>query len=405
MSRRGLRGLCLAGALLALAACGVRDNSSSSSSVPEQDAILPGFSSSQAPAPSERDPDGPPDEWLDGGVLSAGYGRAWELLQTMTDEEKAGQVLLARCPDLDAAGAVAAYHPGGLVLFGRDFSGLTAEEVKANLASYQAASSLPLLLATDEEGGEVVRVSSNPALASERFRSMRALYRAGGADLIEQDARAKAGLLLSLGVNLDLAPVADVSTDPNDYIYGRTVGEDAATTADCVAAAVRGLQGAGVSSALKHFPGYGDNPDTHTGSALDERPYEQFTSSDFLPFAAGIRAGARCVLVSHNVVACIDPDSPASLSPAVHEVLRGELGITGAVLTDDLTMEAARAAAGGEEAAVRALQAGNDLLIVSDLPASYEQIADALASGELDEAVLDRAVFRVLALKCCQGLL
>ncbi|WP_343264743.1 glycoside hydrolase family 3 N-terminal domain-containing protein, partial [Ligaoa zhengdingensis] len=105
------------------------------------------------------------------------------------------------------------------------------------------------------------------------------------------------------------------------------------------------------------------------------------------------------------VVACIDPDSPASLSPAVHEVLRGELGFTGAVLTDDLTMEAARAAAGGEEAAVRALQAGNDLLIVSDLPASYEQIADALASGELDEAVLDRAVFRVLALKCCQGLL
>src|SRR5699024_4347972 len=124
-----------------------------------------------------------------------------------------------------------------------------------------------------------------------------------------------ARLLTSLGLNLNLAPVADVSTDPSDFIYDRTIGRDAQTTAEYIRASVETYLENGLACTLKHFPGYGNNGDTHTGLVYDNRPMETFETSDFLPFKAGIEAGAQCVLVSHNVVTCMDPDVPASLSP------------------------------------------------------------------------------------------
>ena len=117
------------------------------------------------------------------------------------------------------------------------------------------------------------------------------------------------------------------------------------------------MQDEGITCVLKHFPGYGGNADTHTGIAYDSRPLEAFQQSDFLPFQAGIQAGADLVLVSHNIVACMDSQLPASLSPEVHRILREDLGFSGVVITDDLVMDGIRDFAGTEQAAVLAVQA------------------------------------------------
>lgn len=340
----------------------------------------------------------------DEGIFSGYYGAALARLQGMDDAQKAGQVLLARCPQVDAAGLIATYQPGGLVLFGEDFEGRTPQEVSDTLAAYQQAAQLPLLLATDEEGGTVARVSANPQLAPQRFGSPQQVFAAGGLAALREDATAKARLLASLGLNVNLAPVADLSVDPGDYIYDRTLGQPAPETAAYVAEVVTATQQQGVGATLKHFPGYGNNRDTHTGVAVDQRERARFEQEDFLPFQAGIEAGAQGVLLSHNVVECFDSQLPASLSPAVHQLLREELGFTGVAMTDDLAMQGIRAYTGQLHPAVQALLAGNDLALLSDLASGRDAILAALQEGVLPPERLDAAVLRVLAWKMALGL-
>ena len=339
------------------------------------------------------------------GLFSAYWNRAEQAMRRMSTAEKVGQIFLVRCPASNAVGLIRSYKPGGLVLFARDFDGKSAARVKADLASYQQASSLPLLLATDEEGGKVIRVSRNPQLASSPFPSPQALFAAGGLKEVRRDGAQKAALLLSLGINVNLAPVADVSVSPEDYIYSRTLGRPAMETAAYVAAAVESLQQGGLSATLKHFPGYGNNVDTHTGIAVDNRPLSVFEENDLLPFRRGIEAGVHAVLVSHNIVTCLDADLPASLSPAVHRLLRDKLGFSGVMMTDDLAMGAIQKGYTSPSPAVRALLAGNDLLIVSDITESSRQVAAAVENGTLPMELLNTAVTRVLAMKYAKGLL
>ena len=156
---------------------------------------------------------------------------------------------------------------------------------------------------------------------------------------------------------------------------------------------------------LKHFPGYGSNVDTHTGIAIDERSLDSFRQTDFLPFDAGIEAGAQAVLVNHNIVTCMDADRPASLSPAVHQVLREELGFNGVVMTDDLIMDAIRQYTGGEDAAVLAVQAGNDMLISSDFVTQYNAVLAALNDGRITSGQIRAAAVRVIEWKMALGLM
>ncbi len=331
--------------------------------------------------------------------------RAQELLDGMTLEEKVGQMFIARCPETDAAQLAADYHLGGYILFGRDFKDKTAEQVTADIQSYQDAAEIPLLIAVDEEGGTVNRVSSNPNLRSSPFRSPQSLYSEGGLELVRSDAQEKCRLLESLGININFAPVCDVSQDPADFIYDRTLGRDAQETSQYVAAVVETMAEEGMGSVLKHFPGYGNNTDTHTGVAYDDRPYDTFLTSDFLPFQAGIAAGADMVLVSHNIVSAMDEASPASLSPEVHRVLREDLGFTGVIVTDDLVMDGVRDFAGDDEAAVLAVQAGNDLLCCTDFQTQVPAVLAAVESGEITEEQIDAAVLRVLTMKLRLGIL
>lgn len=328
-----------------------------------------------------------------------------ELLSSMTVEEKVGQMFFVRCPNTGASEAVSQYKLGGYILFGRDFKDKTAEQVRSDIDAYQSASGVPMLIGTDEEGGTVVRASSNSNLFPHVCQSPQTLYAQGGMDSIIQDARQKSLTLLDLGVNVNLAPVADVSTDPNDFIYARSFGQDAPATAEYVSNVVEAMNAEGIGSVLKHFPGYGNNVDTHTGVAIDERPYETFETSDFLPFTAGIQAGADAVLVSHNVMTCVDNQLPASLSPAVHEVLRNTLGFQGVIMTDDLAMDAVAAYATNGSAAVMAVQAGNDMIVTTDFQTQIPQVVEAVKNGTIDEAQIDQSVTRVLQWKYNLGLL
>ena len=328
--------------------------------------------------------------------------RAEEILASMSLEEKAGQLFFIRCPDQGAAEVIEAYHPGGILMFARDFEGLTAGETVEKIAALQEASEIPLLIGADEEGGSVARVSANPLLRESRFLSPQQLYSSGGMSAIAEDAEEKSRLLLSLGVNVNLAPVCDVSTSPLDFIYDRTLGRDAAQTANYVDVVVRTMNREGIGSVLKHFPGYGNNLDTHTGIAYDYRPIETFESADFLPFRAGIEAGAGGVLVSHNIVFEMDPEGPASLSAEVHRILREELEFEGVILTDDLSMGAI--AQYTENAAVQAIEAGNDLLISTDYARQIPEVLKALEEGTLTEGQIEDAAQRVLCWKLSLGL-
>lgn len=335
------------------------------------------------------------------------------LLDTMTLPEKVGQLFFVRCPAENAAADVETYHPGGYILFGRDFQNaaggwLTEEQLTETLQSYQDAAAIPLLIGVDEEGGTVVRASRNPNLfPGGKFHSPQWISRHGGD--FAADAREKSAALLALGINVNLAPVCDVSTNPGSFIYDRTLGQDAAATADYVESVVTAMRDCGIGSVLKHFPGYGNNPDTHTGIAVDERPLESFLNQDFLPFQAGITAGGdtTAVLVSHNIISHVDDWAlPASLSPAVHDLLRKDLSFDGVVMTDDLAMDAVAKYAENGAVALMALQAGNDMIITSDYRMQIPLVIKAVEAGDLGgEATVDQACLRVLRWKQALGLL
>ena len=344
------------------------------------------------------------------------------LLSSMTLEEKGGQLFFVRCPAENAVEDVTAYHLGGYILFGRDFKDtsdnwLTREQVTETIAAYQAAAindtGISLLIGSDEEGGTVTRASRNPNLFEKKFLSPQALAKNAHdhGNVFAEDAWEKSNALLALGINVNLAPVCDVSTDPNDFIYDRTLGQDASATATFVASTVNAMKNAGIGSVLKHFPGYGNNVDTHTGIAVDERPFE-ILSLDFLPFEAGISVGedvlgrqTTSVLVSHNIITCLDPQLPASLSPEVHRILREELDFDGVVMTDDLAMDAVAAYSEDGAVAVMSIQAGNDLVLTSDYRTQIPKVLESVENGTLSMDTIDTACRRVLTWKQALGLI
>ncbi|MFU0832835.1 MAG: Beta-N-acetylhexosaminidase [Oscillospiraceae bacterium] len=332
--------------------------------------------------------------------LFAPYSEAAQLrLEKMTTKEKVGQVFLFTCPEAGAVKMIDDYQPGGYCLTARDFADKTAEQVRKTLASYQNSSKIKMILCCDEEGGTVVRISKYSELSPQKFRSPQEIYRLSGLDGIEQDTVKKAQLMKSLGLNMNLAPVCDVSVDPSDYIHARAFGQNAKQTAEFVRISVKAYLQEGVACTLKHFPGYGNNEDTHSGIVRDKRSYQTFQLYDFLPFQAGIQAGAPCVMVCHNIVECMDSQNPASLSPQVHRILRETIGFSGVIMTDDLSMKAITDFTNDQNAAVQAFLAGNDILLTSDIKNSFRALYAAVEDGTISMERLDESVLRILAWK------
>ncbi len=379
---------------------------------PPEEPDIPPAEAPEAPPEEPQEPE-PPEDPEEAALLA--------LLEDMTLEEKTGQLFFVRCPAENALEDVTTYHLGGYLLFSRDTQDKTANDLIQTIASWQSQAvdydtGIPMLIGVDEEGGTVVRVSSNPKLRSRKFSSPGKLWKEG-LDALLRETREKSILLKSLGFNVNLAPVADVSTNSGDFIYDRTTGMDAEETADYTARVTEAQSFYGLGSVLKHFPGYGNNKDTHTGVAVDERSMETFLEQDFLPFQAGIaveetvwpsgelRRLRPAVLVSHNIVGCMDPNLPASLSPEVHRILREDLGFDGVVMTDDLAMDAVKAYAAEGNVAVMSIQAGNDLVVTTDYRTQIPRVIQAVRDGALEEEAVDAACLRVLRWKLELGLL
>lgn len=330
--------------------------------------------------------------------------RIQEKIKTMTLEEKVGQMFFVKNDGRFGPDELMQYPVGGIILFAGDLAGETADSLTEKIQSFQEASDIPLLIGTDEEGGTVIRVSKYSALADHTFQSPRSIYASGGMDAIRMDTEEKSKLLLSYGINVNFAPVCDLSGNKSDFIYERSFGDDPQETAEYVDTVVTVMRSEKIGTVLKHFPGYGSNGDTHVNRIEDTRTYEQFVTQDYIPFEAGVNAGADCILVSHNVVTAIDNDYPASLSEKVHGEIRNVLRFDGVVITDDLMMNGVSAGYDLEEAAVRAVKAGNDMLLSTNYQEQIKAVIQAVKNGEIDETQIDASVARVLKWKSRLGL-
>ena len=343
-----------------------------------------------------------PKKYIDNGLFKNYYKKAYQKLKKMSQNEKISQILLVRYPEENQTEIIKKYQFGGYLFFAKDFKDKTKDDVIKMIANSNKVSKIPILTAVDEEGGIVVRVSRNKNLRSEAFPSPSELYKSGGFEKIKEDTIEKSNLLKSLGINLNLAPVVDVSTSSSDYMYKRSLQEDAKTTAKFSSIVIETSKESGVSYTLKHFPGYGNNIDTHSGSSIDTRTKEEIENNDILPFKSGIKSKAEAILFSHNIVTSMDKNNPASLSKTLHDYLRNDLNFSGVIITDDLDMGAVKNI---ENKNVLSLLAGNDLLISTDYEESIKEIRNAIDNNTLDQETLDEHVLRVLAWKYYKKLL
>lgn len=326
------------------------------------------------------------------GFLSSYYNKAYQKLKELSQKEKIGELFLLRYPDkLNKVNYV-----GGYVFYAKDFKNKSKSSITKMITSLQENRNIKLLTAVDEEGGTVTRLSHIA-----KFSSPQQLYKEGGFSKIEEDTINKSKLLEELGLNLNLAPVVDISTNKDDYIYKRTLGEDEVLTSKYAKTVIEASKNYNVSYTLKHFPGYGNNIDTHYNSSLDTRTYEELVNKDLLPFEEGIKSGAEAILVSHNIVSALTND-PASLSIIIHNLLRKNLNFKGIVITDDISM---KAVSENNDSTLKALLAGNNLIITSNYQESYSEISKALQDNIIPEEYLDYLVLRNLAWKYSKNLI
>lgn len=327
-----------------------------------------------------------------------------QTMEKMTLEEKVGQLFMARVPEQNQIADIQNFHLGGYLLFDRDMEGKGQAEVKQAIADYQANSKTPMFIGSDEEGGTVSRLSRNQ-IVSPAFESPQDLYKKNGWDGIKQEIDRKAQVFGELGIQLGMFPDADVSTDPESFIYDRTIGMDAAGTSHYVKLSVEEMKKQKIGSTIKHFPGYGNNRDSHVEIVTDDRPLDELRKNDFLPFEAGIKAGVDSIMVSHNIVNAIDANRPASISKPVHDLIRNELDFTGVIMTDDMDMAGLANFISQEEAGLQALQAGNDMILSSSYSTQIPYILDAIKKGEYSEEQLNHSVERLLMWKVELGLI
>lgn len=350
----------------------------------------------------ETNSSGIPKSWLDDGIFSKYYNLAFDKLQKMSLDEKIGQIILARYPNSNEVDDLKKYKLGGYLFFEKDFKDKEKSEVQNMIKNLQTNSSIPLLTAVDEEGGKVVRVSSNPKLVSEKFKSPQELYDIGGFDEIKKDTINKSNVLKELGLNLILAPVVDVTTSEDAYMYQRTLGLGTTETSKYAKTVIEASKGTGVSYSLKHFPGYGNAEDSHSNITEIDDSYTDIVNSFYPPFEAGIASGAEAIIVNHNIYKNIDSNNPASLSATVHNILRNDLKFTGVIITDNLDMNAIQNIS---DVTLKAVLAGNDIIITTDYEESFNSIKNAINDNNLSLSTINKMVFRVIAWKYSKGLM
>ncbi len=339
-------------------------------------------------------------------------------LKKMTLEQKIGQLFVVCTDSLDfdaekemtkkAAECLKTYQPGGIIFF--SFNLKDRDQTKKFITDMQSLSGVPLFIAVDEEGGRVSRIANTKEMNTTSLAPMREI-----GDTSDPEQARLAGQTIGkdigeLGFNLDFAPVADITTnDTNTEIGDRSFGNDPDLVADMVSAFVEGIQEENVCATLKHFPGQGDTgEDTHLGFVNLDTSIDRLRKVEFVPFEAGIGAGADLVMVSHVAVSNITQNQvPASLSSLmVRDILREELQFEQIVITDAMNMKVITKFYDPAQAAVMAIQAGNDMVLMpDDFVKAYEGVLDAVKEGDLSEKAVDEAVGRILTVKIRRGII
>ena len=337
------------------------------------------------------------------------------VLNTMSLQEQAAQLFFVKPEALSAQTvtkmdetmkeALGTYPVGGIILFANNI--VSRQQVLDFNQALQEAAPTPLFLGVDEEGGRVARITSQSAMGYEK------LPRALNVQTAEQagEIGVRLGTILTeLGFNLDFAPDADVFTNPQNTVIGdRAFSRTPEVAAEFVSAQVKGLHTKNIATAIKHFPGHGDTTvDSHKALPSVSHDLERLRQTEWVPFRAGIAAGTDMVMVGHIAVPNVTgTDEPSTLSETiVQDCLREELGFSGVIITDALDMGAVVERYGASDAAVRALQAGCDMLLMpKNFHAAYEGVLEAVQDGRISQKRLSDAVLHILQAKAARGLL
>ncbi len=337
----------------------------------------------------------------DDELFSEYYEKAESIMSNMSMENKISQLFLISTQTSTFASNID--YVGGYIFYSNFFSIRNKNSTSYYISNLQKKSSLNYAIVVDEEGGTVSRISKYDRFRKERFPSPGNLYKKGGLDLILEIEDEKDELLKSLGFNLNLAPVADISSDKSSFIYDRTLGQNLDTTSNYIAEVTKRAKSNGISTCLKHFPGYGDNKDTHEGLVIDNRELDYLRENDFVTFKAGIEAQTPFIMISHHLLNSVDSEYPATLSKKVIDILKNELNFSGIILTDDISMSALEDFE--SEAAILALLAGNDMIMTSNYNKFYNQLVDAYREGKITKERINYSVRKIIAWKLAYGII
>lgn len=341
--------------------------------------------------------------------------RIEEIMADMSLEEKIGQMMMAdfRFDDNgnpvtsindSIASDISEYHLGGVILFSENMSDY--DTTKQLISDMQSNADMPMLIGIDEEGGIVSRLD-NSTIPHDSV--LPAADMNGDVGTAKSSGNSIGKTLKSLGINLDFAPVADVNTNPNNPVIGdRSYGSDPDTVSDMASAFATGLKEAGVNGVAKHFPGHGDTAtDSHAGAATSYHDMDRLEEIEFKPFQRLIDDDIPCVLVGHiSLPEVTGNNTPATLSKEIVDILRNDLDFDGVAITDAMNMGAIMDYYYNVDAAVMAVEAGMDILLMPPNLEHYQSaLVEAVESGRISESRIDESVERILSLKFDSGLI
>ena len=358
-----------------------------------------------------------PEETGTGEVTDPMYEQAMQIATGLTLEQRVAQMFMIT-PDAltgvsgatragdSTRSAFAQYPVGGLVYMSANLTGPDqTTEMLSNMKNFsQDTVGLPIFLGVDEEGGTVTRIASNQEFGVTDVGNMSAVGASGDAQNAYNAGSTIGTYLNNLGFNMDFAPVADVLSNPdNAVVKDRSFGSDSQLVADMVCAEMNGLNEHQIAPVIKHFPGHGaTSGDSHDGVVTIEKSLDELMANELIPFQQAINSGASFVMVGHISVPAITGDNtPASLSNAmVTGVLRDQMGFHGVVITDAMNMGAITAGYSSADAAVAAINAGVDIILMpDDFKSAYQGVLDAVANGTISEERINESAARIIKAK------
>lgn len=360
-----------------------------------------------------------PENIEDTESLPENTDKAGELMAKMSLSEKIYQMMFVTPEAITGIGtviqagettknALSECPVGGIIYFSANLK--DASQTKEMIENTQSFSKIPLFIGVDEEGGIVSRLGANSAMGVTHHPPMKEIGNSKNAEKAYEVGKTLGTELSALGFNVNFAPVADVLVNEKNSVIGnRSFGTDPENVADMVSATVKGMEENGVSATLKHFPGHGSTySDSHTGYTASARTIDELRKTEFIPFKSGISSGVDFIMAAHITMVNATKDSlPATLSKEVIEgMLKNELGYKGIVITDAMNMGAIANEYTVEEATVKSIQAGCDMILMpKDLKIAHNALVAAVMSGEITEARIDESVRKILELKLEKGLL